>query len=158
MKKKGTYIKLLIGAFLVVTIILGIGFAVSSDLVSKTVNEKKAVNGKQILSIKDIQADPLAYKGKITVTGVVADKSRYEKVPPDIFLMVDKLEAKLCKLTSCASFYLPVKFEEGQPKEWEEVNVTGVFAKDKLFLVPHSTKKVPEFEAEKVEKLGRLKF
>lgn len=74
----------------------------------------KTVKEGVILSVNDIQADPSAYKGAITITGVVADKSRF-KVPANVFIMVETSEAKLCKQTGCARFYLPVQFEGKMP-------------------------------------------
>lgn len=77
-----------------------------------------------ILSVNDIQADPSAYKGAITVNGVVATLSKQD---PKIFAIIETSEAKLCKQTGCARFYLPVRYEGTAPKVWEEVNVTGSF-------------------------------
>ena len=83
-----------------------------------------------ILSVNDIQADPSAYKGTITITGVVAGKSHFRNLPQNVFLMVETSEAKLCKQTGCARFYLPVQFEGKMPQEWDEVNVTGSFVEN----------------------------
>ena len=109
-------------------------------------NEKtKTIKTDGILSVNDISSDPSAYKGAITITGVVADKSRF-KAPANVFLMVETSEAKICKQTGCARFYLPVKFEGMMPKEWDEVNVTGSFTEGSG----------PLFVATKVEVLRHL--
>jgi hypothetical protein len=100
-------------AFAALILVAGIAFAGTKD--------------QRILSIYDIQADPYAYKGTIIITGVVADKSRY-RLDPEIFLTVATQEAKICELTGCARFYLPVRYEGKHPKEWDEVNITGKFA------------------------------
>lgn len=81
-----------------------------------------------ILSVNDIQADPSAYKGTITITGVAAGRSQSRNLPQNIFLIIETSEAKICKDTGCARFYLPVMFEGKLPQEWDEVNVTGSFA------------------------------
>lgn len=98
-----------------------------------------------ILSVNDIQADPYAYKGTITITGVVAGKVKWD---PKIFVMVETSEAKICKQTGCAKFYLPVKYEGEMPKEWDEVNVTGSFSEGREII----------FKAAKVDVLRHLTF
>lgn len=76
------------------------------------------------LTINDISADPFGYKGTITITGVVA-KTKEVKAPANGFLLIDTTEAKTCKQTGCARFYLPVKYDGQPPTEWDEVKVTG---------------------------------
>lgn len=108
--------------------------------------ETKTIRTDGILSVNDISSDPSAYKGTITITGVVADKSRF-KVPANVFIIVETSEAKICKITGCARFYLPVQFEDKMPQEWDEVNVTGSFAEGKM-----------PFVATKVDVLRHLTF
>ncbi|MBI5892883.1 MAG: hypothetical protein HZB79_04405 [Deltaproteobacteria bacterium] len=109
--------------------------------------KNKAVKEGGILSVNDIQADPYAYKGTVTITGVVAGNSEF-KPPKGVFLMVETSEAKICKQTGCAKFYLPVKYEGEHPKEWDEVNVTGSFSEDRKLI----------FKATKVDVLRHLTF
>jgi hypothetical protein len=123
-----------LSAFMAIILLAGFAFAGSKN--------------RQILSIRDIQSDPYAYKGTITVTGVVADKSRHS-IPPDVFLMVETLEAKLCKRTGCAKFYLPVKYKGEHPKEWDEVNITGKITEVEGNLI---------FIADEVEFIRHLSF
>lgn len=82
------------------------------------------------MSVNDISAEPSAYKGTITINGVVAGKSHFRNVPQNIFLIIETSEAKICKQTGCARFYLPVQFEGKAPQEWDEVNVTGSFVEN----------------------------
>jgi len=110
-----------------------------------------SVNGKTrtvkeggILSVNDIQADPAAFKGVVTITGVV---SRVAGPKPKTFTLVDTHEAKGCRSTHCARFYQPVQYEGTLPKEWDEVNVTGSFARGGRL-----------FQADKVEVLKHLTF
>ncbi|WP_298271123.1 cytochrome c maturation protein CcmE [Geobacter sp.] len=84
----------------------------------------KKVRTKSVLSVNDIQADPAAYTGTITINGVVAGFSKKDQT---IFGLVDTAEAKLCKTVTCGVFYLPVKYTGKAPKEGDEVNVTGSF-------------------------------
>ncbi|MDP3208567.1 MAG: hypothetical protein Q8M65_05415, partial [Rhodoglobus sp.] len=79
------------------------------------------------------------------ITGVVAKKHPSD---PKVFAIIETTEAKICKLTGCARFYLPVKLEDVIPKEWDEVNVTGSFAEGAG----------PLFVATKVEVLRHLTF
>ncbi len=80
-----------------------------------------------ILSVNDIHGNPSAYKGTITVTGVVARKLR---TTSKVFPIVDTSGAKTCKSTGCAKFYLPVSYEGAMPEEWDEVSITGSFVKN----------------------------
>ncbi len=109
--------------FVMITLIEIVGFA---DLSSA---KPKALKEGIILSVGDIHADPSAYKGMITVTGVVANKSRTNS---KVFAIVDTSEAKTCKTTGCSKFYLPVSYEGEIPKEWDEVNITGTIVKGVL--------------------------
>lgn len=84
----------------------------------------RKVQTKSVLSVNDIQADPAAYTGTITINGVVSGSSKQD---PKIFAIIDTAEAKLCKIVTCATFYLPVKYAGNAPKEGDEVNVTGSF-------------------------------
>jgi len=104
----------------------------------------KTIKAGGILSVNDIQADPSAYKGAITVNGVVATLSKQD---PKIFAIIETSEAKFCKQTGCARFYLPVRYEGEIPKVWDEVNVTGSLAEKGGILV-----------ATKVEVLRHLNF
>ncbi len=109
--------------FVVITLVGIIGFAGVSS------GKPKALKEGGTLSVSDIHADPSAYKGMITVTGVVANKS---KTNSKVFAIVDTSEAKTCKSTGCAKFYLPVSYEGEIPKEWDEVNITGTIVKGVL--------------------------
>lgn len=124
--------------FGVVALIAVIAFASFGNGKSKT------IKGSGVLSVKDVQSDPSAYKGTVTITGVVAGASRQDQ---SVFAIIETSEAILCKTTGCASFYLPVKYEGVIPKQWDEVNVTGSFTQ---------TGRVPLFTATKVEVLKNL--
>ncbi len=102
----------------------------------------KKVQTKSVLSVNDIQADPAAYTGTVTINGVVASISKQN---PKVFGIIDTAEAKLCKILTCATFYLPVKHTGNAPKEGDEVNVTGSFGD-----------KGRGFNATKVDVLGHI--
>lgn len=124
---------------LVIGIIIVIGAIAIVSLGSGKTKTIKAGGG--VLSVNDIQSDPLAYKGTITITGVSAGVTRQD---PKVFLMVDTAEAIACKSTGCANFYLAVRYEGTIPKQWDEVNVTGSFTQGG---------RVPLFTATKVQVL-----
>lgn len=107
--------------------------------------EKEAIKTGGVLSVSDIQTDPEVYKGTITVAGVVARVSRQNR---KLFTLIDTAEAKHCKSTGCAKFYLPVSYAGAVPKEWDEVKVTGQIV-DTNGLV---------FQAAKLELLGHISF
>lgn len=125
-------------ALVAIIFIAGIAFVSFSNGKTKTVKEGG------VLSVNDIQADPSAYKGTITINGVVAGISPQD---PKLFAIIETLEAKTCKITGCAKFYLPVKYEGETPKVWDEVNVTGSFVEGKILVA-----------ATKVEVLRHLDF
>lgn len=77
-----------------------------------------------MLHVQDLAADLRGYQGEIAVRGVVA---RYAPNDPTLFALVDTREARLCKSTGCAKFYLPVKWSGSgaRPKEWDELNLRG---------------------------------
>lgn len=102
----------------------------------------KRVQTKGILSVNDIQADPDAYTGIVTINGVV---TRISKQNPTLFAIIDTAEAKLCKTLTCAKFYLQVKNTGKRPQEGDEINVTGSFGE-----------KGRVFNATKVDVLGHL--
>ena len=108
-----------------------------------TTASKKKEGG--ILSVADIESAPSSFKDNtLTVTGVVARVSEKDR---KLFALIDTDEAKHCKSTGCAKFYLPVRFDGPAPKEWDEVNVTGriveqdglVFQATKLIVLQHLT-------------------
>ncbi len=121
-------------------VVLIVGIA----LIGLSNGKTKTIKGSGVLSVNDIQADPSAYKGAITVNGVVAILSKQD---PKVFAIIETSEAKLCKQTGCARFYLPVRYEGEIPKVWDEVNVTGSLAEKGRFFV-----------ATKVEVLRHLNF
>lgn len=121
---------------LVAIVITGVAFAGFSSGMGKKVQTKS------VLSVNDIQADPAAYTGTVTINGVVASISKQD---PKLFGIIDTAEAKLCKILTCATFYLPVKYAGQTPKEGDEVNVTGSFGD-----------KGRGFNAVKVDVLGHL--
>ena len=86
-------------AVLVAVIIAGLAFAGFSGGMGV---KPQARNG--ILSINDIQADPAAFTGTITLNGVV---SGFSKEDPKTFFIIDTAEVKLCRTVSCGRFYLP---------------------------------------------------
>lgn len=124
---------------LVAVVIAGLSFAFLSGAVGAKASPKKGV-----LSINDIQADPAAYKGTVTINGVVSGPSRQD---PKVFGMIDTNEAILCKTTHCARFYLFVKYEGQFPQTQDEVNVTGEFIENGRM-----------FKAAKVEVVRHLTF
>ncbi len=123
----------------IVALVVGVAVTSFSSDIPKTTAKNR------ILTVSDVQANPNAYKGSITITGVVA---RFSKEDPKLFAIIDTAEAKHCKSLGCAKFSLPIKYEKTMPKEWDEINATGQFI-DKGGLL---------FEATKIDILRHLKF
>lgn len=76
------------------------------------------------LHVNQVGADPLAYSGSITVTGIMAGVSPKN---PAIFGMFDVKELQ-CTTPNCNKLYLPVRHQGPMPKPGDEVRVTGSFA------------------------------
>ncbi len=93
---------------------------------TNTSASKKKEGG--VLSVADLEKNPTAFKDAVVITGVVARVSQKDK---KVFAIIDSDEAKHCRSTGCAKFYLPVQFDGQTPKEWDEVKITGTIVDDK---------------------------
>ncbi len=80
-----------------------------------------------VLSVDDVESHLMTLKDSFTVTGVVAKVYKDKKV----FTMIDTGEVMTCRSTGCAGFYLPVQFSGPNPKEWDEVVITGMLIDSK---------------------------
>jgi len=77
------------------------------------------------LQVNQLAADPSAYSGTITVTGIMAGTSPQD---PTIFGIFDLKELS-CTTPNCNKIYLPVKSQGKIPKQGDEVLVSGNFLK-----------------------------
>jgi hypothetical protein len=77
------------------------------------------------LQVSQVGADPFAYKGTITITGIMAGLSTKDSSILGIF---DVKELQ-CKTPSCSKLYLPVRHQGSIPKIGDEIRVTGSFEK-----------------------------
>jgi hypothetical protein len=78
-----------------------------------------------VLHVNQVGADPLAYSGTITVTGIMAGVSNSD---PSIFGIYDIKELQ-CTTANCNKLYIPVRHQGTMPKVGDEVRVTGSFLK-----------------------------
>lgn len=102
-----------------------------AQVVNKTQTNKSSnpikfnfANKDKTLSVNDIQSDPSAYKGTITINGVMAGVAKDDS---KVFAIVDTAEVKACQSVGCGTFYLLVKYNGKLPNLGDEVNVTGSF-------------------------------
>lgn len=96
--------------------------------------------------VQDLAADLRGYQGEIAVRGVVA---RYAPNDPQLFALVDTREARLCKSTNCAKFYLPVRWSGGAlPQQWDELDLRGSLVHDSQYTY---------FKATSLANLGPMK-
>lgn len=100
--------------FIVAALVIGI--ALGSLLFLKK-------QGDTALHVSQVGADPFAYSGTITVTGVMAGTAPEN---PKIFGMFDVKELQ-CKTPNCNKLYLPVRNQGPMPKPGDELLVTGSF-------------------------------
>lgn len=77
------------------------------------------------LQVNQVAADPAAYSGTITVSGVMAGTSPQN---PGIFGIFDLKELQ-CTTPNCNKLYLPVSYQGPLPKLGDEVRVSGSFMK-----------------------------
>lgn len=75
------------------------------------------------LQVNQVGADPSAYSGTITVSGIMAGTSPQD---PSVFGMFDLKELQ-CTTPNCNKLYLPVKYQGAMPKPGDEVLVSGNF-------------------------------
>jgi hypothetical protein len=116
--------------FIVAALVVGIALAVV--ITSKGDGD--------ILHVNQVGADPLAYSGTITVTGIMAGVSNSD---PGIFGIYDIKELQ-CTTANCNKIYIPVRHQGTMPKIGDEVRITGSFLKDPKGVV---------FTAEKIKVL-----
>lgn len=81
--------------------------------------------GGKALNVSEIGADPGAFTGTITITGIMAGVSQYDK---SVIGIMDVKELQ-CKSQNCNKLFIPVKFPEKQPLVGDEIRATGQFHK-----------------------------
>ena len=73
--------------------------------------------------VDDLAADPFGYTDTVTLRAVVA---RVSAGDPYRLVVIDSREAKICKSTGCAKYFLPVALSaESVPRKWDEVDLRG---------------------------------
>jgi hypothetical protein len=77
----------------------------------------------QALGISEVAADPAAFSGTITVTGVTYGFSRQD---PKIFGVMDVKELQ-CQSPNCNKLILPVRYQGQMPAGGDEITMTGSF-------------------------------
>jgi hypothetical protein len=80
----------------------------------------------KVLNVNDIGADPSAFTGQITFTGIMGGVSNQD---PKVVGIMDLKELK-CTTPGCNKIFIPVKCNNNIPAFGDEVKVTGSFMKD----------------------------
>jgi hypothetical protein len=75
-----------------------------------------------ILSVNDVQSDPTAFTGEITINGVV---SGFYEDNPNIIYIKDTAEQLFCKNLFCDAPHIPIIYTGTTPTIADEVNVIG---------------------------------
>lgn len=101
--------------YILITVALVAGIALSYALFAK--------GSTNSLQVNQVMADPSAYSGVVTVTGIMAGTSQQD---PSILGIFDIKELQ-CKTPNCNKIYLPVKHQGIMPKTGDEVLVSGSF-------------------------------
>lgn len=103
--------------YIIIAVVVVAGIALSYALVSR--------GGANALQVNQVAADPSAYSGTVTVTGIMAGTSPQD---PSVFGIFDIKELQ-CTTPNCNKIYLPVKHQGTMPKPGDEVRVSGSFIK-----------------------------
>jgi hypothetical protein len=99
-----------------ITIALAVGIALSYALFFR--------GDASALQVNQVAADPSAYSGAITVTGIMGAVAQHD---PSVFGIFDLKELQ-CTTPNCNKIFLPVKYQGTLPKLGDEVQVSGSFA------------------------------
>lgn len=75
------------------------------------------------LNVSDISSDPAAFKGSITITGIMAGAFPEN---PGIFGIMDVKELQ-CKTQNCNKLIVPVSYRGNIPVPGDEVRIIGSF-------------------------------
>lgn len=96
-------------------------------------------NSKQtkVLSVKDVETNPLPYKDPVTIMGIVASVSNNN---PKNFSLMDVEDARSSK-PARGTFYLPVISTKRAPKAGQAVKVTGQLMEPGLYVAATKVKK-----------------
>ncbi|MBJ6801468.1 hypothetical protein [Geomonas propionica] len=115
-----------------VAIVLGVALAVTVGKVGQV----------KTVTVAEVGTNPQFFTGTITLTGVMAGISPYDK---GVIGLMDTKESQ-CK-NGCEKIYIPVKYPAAPPKVGDEIDATGKFAKysqgymfiaEKLKVVKHA--------------------
>jgi len=97
----------------------GIGLVIVVAVTVLLLQQPKA----QALGVNEVAADPAAFTGTLTVTGVTYGFSRQD---PSIFGIMDVKELQ-CQSPNCNKLILPVKYQGQMPAGGDEITLTGTF-------------------------------
>lgn len=78
------------------------------------------------LNVNDLTADPAAFTGELTVTGIAAGFTRQD---PTLFGLMDKKELQ-CQTPNCKKVLIPVRYQNNLPALGDEVVVSGSFIQE----------------------------
>lgn len=98
-----------------ITIALAVGIALAYALFFK--------GDASGLQVNQVAADPSAYSGTITVTGIMGAVAQHDS---SVFGIFDLKELQ-CTTPNCNKIFLPVKYQGTLPKLGDEVQVSGSF-------------------------------
>lgn len=104
--------------YVVLAVAVIVGLVLGFGLLSK--GEAKALN------VNDIGADPAAFTGTITVTGIMAGVSQYDK---SVIGIMDIKELQ-CQSPNCNKIYIPIRVTGALPVVGDEIRATGKFEKN----------------------------
>jgi len=100
-------------------------YNISAAIISVAITLMFLLSGcdSKAFSVNEIASDPAAYKGTITITGIMAGVSPQD---PAIFGIMDIRELQ-CKTQNCNKLFVPVSYQGTLPAPGDEVRLTGSF-------------------------------
>lgn len=104
--------------YVLLAVVVLVGAAVAFGVIKQ--GEAKALN------VNEIGGDPSAFTGTITVTGIMAGVSQYDK---SVIGIMDIKELQ-CQSPNCNKIYIPIKVTGALPAVGDEIRATGQFQKN----------------------------
>ena len=115
-------------SLIIISAVIAIIIGAASLAIMKGINQTNPTAGSnnRVLTINDIQSDPLAFSGEVTINGVVSGFSPTDKTA---FGVMDTEELLLCGDFECGAFTLFTEYvgDATIPALGDEVNITGTF-------------------------------
>jgi hypothetical protein len=117
--KKGSVMA--VATWLIIISGIAYAFVVQTSMAGGTTQESPPAAARKIIDVHELAANPKAFRGDITLRGVVAGVNKAQGV----FGIIDAREFKSCGTLSCAVYTLPIKYSRKAPALKSLVTIRG---------------------------------